>query len=174
VLLEAREAREAEQPLDTRRSLEDFAAEALHEAAQQSGDPDKYLAMHKAHEARRAFHTERLRRQRPPPDDGRGFLDWAETLFADATSLAESDGFPPPGSAPAPEAIPEPSRPRLGDRREGAEPTPPLPAVIQDDVAQSRARDMAPRRREPDEAEDKLAAFRGIGPLDYFSHYPDD
>jgi hypothetical protein len=175
-LLEARERNEAERPVDTRPPLSSLFHEfAPGTAAQKSGDPDEYLRKHKAHEERRAVHATRLERQRPSPDDHPS-LSELFAVFRAAGEAAEADGYPNPGRAPAP----TPEEPELntdmedrGGRREGA--ARPLPAVIRDDVAQSRARDRAPRRPKPDEVEetDKLAPFRGIGPLDYFPHIDD-
>jgi hypothetical protein len=111
------------------------------------------------HDERRSMHPDRLRLQHPAPEDGRAFLDWAETLFADARAAAIADGYPAPGTAAAPPSEPDPA--------------PPLPDDIWDDVAQSRARDRAARPPAADDpVNDRLAPYRGIGPL-YFPHIDD-
>jgi hypothetical protein len=183
-LLEASAAREAERPIDSRPPLSSLFLEfAAATAAQQSGDPDEYLRKHAAHEARRAFHIARLERQRPA-SEVRPTLAELYAEFTAAGEAAEADGYPKPGRAAAPpsepdlstdmEATPEPRRPRLGGRREGADQAPPLPDDVRDDIAQSRARDRFVSRPKPDEAEakDKLAAFRDNDRLHYLD-FPD-
>ena len=133
-------------------------AEALHaalqEAAQLSGDIDKYLAEAKAHAELRAVHAVRLEAERPPVIDGGpgAFIEWSWAIFKEAGELAAADGFPDPDAKPPAPPEPEPERRRR------------LHRSVRDDVelnaALDAAREARARNELPNEVHDPLALFR--------------
>jgi hypothetical protein len=118
-LLEMREQAEAALPADMRRPISDFADEALREAAERSGDPDEYLAIHAAHRERRDAHFAQLLARRRPslPDDLDAYLSLWESLSPEAGELAAAEGLPEPlrrfSVASAPATDPTRERPTL-------------------------------------------------------------